>query len=75
MDSKTPDSDLLSEFLDKEVIVSVTKGAYNSSTTFSAVNHYYKGKLTKINSKFILLIVKNKKVLINIDYIITIQEN
>ena len=74
MDSKTPDFDLLSEFIDKNVIVSVTKGAYNSSTSLSGGSHYFKGKLLKINSKFILLMVKNKKILINIDQIVTIEE-
>ena len=75
MDSKTPDFDLLSEFIDKEVIVSLRKKAYSCNTTFSSVIPYFKGKLIKINSKFIALMVKNKKILINIDNIVTIEED
>ena len=75
MDSKTPDFDLLSEFLDKEVIVSLRKVAYSCSTTNLKVVPYFKGKLIKINSKFIVLMVKNKKILINIDQIVTIEES
>ena len=73
MSTMTPD-DLLSEFMDKEIIVSLSNHSYSSSSTFSASVPHYKGKLINYNNKFIILMSNNKKILINIDAIVTIEE-
>ena len=73
MSTMTPD-DLLSEFMDKEIIVSLSNHSYSSSSTFSAAVPHYKGKLINYNNKFIILMSNNKKILINIDAIVTIEE-
>ena len=73
MSTMTPD-DLLSEFMDKEIIVSLSNHSYSSSSTFAAAVPHYKGKLINYNNKFIILMSNNKKILINIDAIVTIEE-
>jgi len=73
MSTMTPD-DLLSEFMDKEIIVSLSNHSYSSSSTFVAAVPHYKGKLINYNNKFIILMSNNKKILINIDAIVTIEE-
>ena len=73
MSTMTPD-DLLSKFMDKEIIVSLSNHSYSSSSTFGAAVPHYKGKLINYNNKFIILMSNNKKILINIDAIVTIEE-
>ena len=73
MSTMTPD-DLLSEFMDKEIIVSLSNHSYSSSSTFGGTVPHYKGKLINYNNKFIILMSNNKKILINIDAIVTIEE-
>ena len=67
------DSNILSQYIEKEVIVSLSKGAYSSSTTFSGA---HPGIILDVIPKFILLKVNNKKdILVNIDYIVTVELN
>ena len=70
------DSNILSQYIEKEVIVSLSKGAYSSSTKFSGAHPYFKGIILDVTPKFILLKVNNKKdILVNIDYIVTVELN
>ena len=67
-------NDLLSEYMNKEVIVSLNKKAF--STSFTGDVYFFKGVLINSNAKFITLMNKNKKnILINIDAIVTIEES
>ena len=69
------DSNILSQYIEKEVIVSLSKGAYSSSTTFSGAHPYFKGIILDVTPKFILLKVNKKDILVNIDYIVTVELN
>ena len=64
--------ELFSDFIDKDVTISLRKQIYSCSTTMKGYP-YIKGKLLKVKSKFILIEYKNKPMVLNIDNILSIE--